>query len=69
MIRVAATGMITFASPNALSAFRRLGLAGDLDGEYLIPTVRELCPKLREVGQSLTLDLEGRWLTETDIEN
>ena len=69
VIRVAATGMITFASPNALSAFRRLGLAGDLDGEYLIPTVRELCPKLREVGQSLTLDLEGRWLTETDIEN
>ena len=69
VIRVAATGMITFASPNALSAFRRLGLAGDLDGEYLIPMVRELCPKLREVGQSLTLDLEGRWLTETDIEN
>ena len=40
-----------------------------MDGEYLIPTVRELCPRLREVGQSLTLDLEGRWLTETDIEN
>ena len=69
VIRVASTGMVTFASPNALSAFRRLGLTGDLDGEYFIPTVRDLCPKVREVGQSFTLDLEGRWLSETDIEN
>lgn len=69
VIRVASTGMVTFASPNALSAFRRLGLTGDLDGEYFIPMVRDLCPKVREVGQSFTLDLEGRWLSETDIEN
>ncbi|WP_130865575.1 sensor histidine kinase [Acidipropionibacterium timonense] len=69
VIRVATTGMVTYASPNAMSSFRKLGLAGDLDGEMLIPVIRELCPGLREVGQSVTLDLEGRSLRETDIEN
>lgn len=69
VLRVATTGMVTYASPNALSAFRKLGLTGDLDGEYLIPVVRELCPNLQDVGQTVGLDLEGRSLRETDIEN
>lgn len=69
VLRVATTGMVTYASPNALSAFRKLGLSGDLDGEYLIPVVRKLCPNLRDVGQTVGIDLEGRSLRETDIEN
>ncbi|AXE38665.1 sensor histidine kinase [Acidipropionibacterium virtanenii] len=69
VIRVATTGMVTYASPNGLSAFRKLGLSGDLDGEYLIPVVRELCPNLRDVGQTVGMDLDGKSLRETDIEN
>ncbi len=34
-LRVDAGGVITFASPNAMSAFRRLGWAGDLLGDRL----------------------------------
>ncbi|MHB8342471.1 MAG: histidine kinase N-terminal domain-containing protein, partial [Mycobacteriales bacterium] len=36
LLRVDATGMVTFASPNALSAYRRLGLVGNVTGERLI---------------------------------
>ena len=32
LVRLDATGRVTYASPNALSAYRRLGLAGDLVG-------------------------------------
>ncbi len=32
-VRVSVTGSVTYASPNALSAYRRVGLAGDLVGE------------------------------------
>jgi len=35
LIRTNADGVVTYASPNALSAFRRLGLAGELEGEDL----------------------------------
>lgn len=69
VVRVATTGMVTYASPNAMSAFRKLGLASDLEGELLIPVIRRLCPNLREVGQTVGLDLNGRSLRETDIEN
>ncbi|MHB8342589.1 MAG: sensor histidine kinase, partial [Mycobacteriales bacterium] len=36
LLRVDAEGMVTFASPNALSAYRRLGLVGNVTGERLI---------------------------------
>ncbi len=35
LIRLDATGRVSFASPNALSAYRRLGHAGDLSGVHL----------------------------------
>lgn len=44
MIRVDKRGYITFASPNALSAFRHLGLSGDLEGESLSSVLHELLP-------------------------
>ena len=34
-VRTDATGQVVYASPNALSAYRRLGLAGDLVGTHL----------------------------------
>lgn len=44
MMRVDKRGFITFASPNALSAFRHLGLGGDLEGEFLTTVLYELLP-------------------------
>jgi len=35
LIRLDAAGVVTFASPNALSAYRRLGLTADLTGQNL----------------------------------
>ena len=43
-VRVDADGAVTYASPNALSAFRRLGLTGDLVGQPLAEHTRELVP-------------------------
>lgn len=42
LIRLDATGRVTFASPNALSAYRRLGLTGDLLGAHLGAVTSEL---------------------------
>jgi two-component sensor histidine kinase len=42
LLRVDAEGEVSFASPNAMSAFRRLGLVGDLLGHRLGAVAREL---------------------------
>lgn len=43
-IRVDAEGRVGYASPNALSVFRKLGLTGDLSGKSLADVTRELVP-------------------------
>ena len=42
LIRLDPAGTVTFASPNAMSAYRRLGLVGDLVGMSLAATTRSL---------------------------
>ncbi|KRF15327.1 ATPase [Nocardioides sp. Soil797] len=46
-IRVGVTGLVTYASPNALSVYRRLGHAEDLTGHRLTDLTRELVPPRR----------------------
>ncbi len=46
-LRVDATGRVAYASPNALSVYRRLGLSGDLAGLLLADLTRELVPPRR----------------------
>src|SRR6202000_300472 len=41
MLRLDAAGRVTFASPNAQSAYRRLGLAADLMGTELRPATAQ----------------------------
>ena len=43
-VRIDAAGRVTYASPNALSVYRRLGLAADLTGLDLAETTRSLVP-------------------------
>jgi len=44
LLRLDAEGVVTYASPNALSAYHRLGLAADLVGLHLGRTTAELAP-------------------------
>ncbi len=46
-VRIDATGRVTYASPNALSVYRRLGLSADLTNLNLADTTRELVPASR----------------------
>ena len=42
LVRLDSDGVVTFASPNAMSAYRRLGLVGDLVGAPLAQTTHDL---------------------------
>jgi two-component sensor histidine kinase len=67
-VRVDADGKVEYASPNALSAFRRLGLSGDLSGLSLAEVTRELVPpRSRPDEETLSAVLGGRAHRDTEI--
>ena len=61
-------GGVTYASPNALSAYRRLGLAADLVGTSLAQTSRFLSPRRGPVDEDPTAILSGRTAGSVEIE-
>lgn len=68
MLRVARDGTVAYASPNAVSAFRRLGLATDLFGEDFVAVSRSLLPGRAPVERSATDLLTGGGAAEVDLE-
>ncbi len=67
-LRVDAAGRVTYASPNALSVYRRLGLTTDLTGLDLAQTTRELVPAARRPDEeALSAVLGGRQPRDTEI--
>jgi two-component sensor histidine kinase len=67
-VRVDADGRVTYASPNALSVYRRLGLSGDLDGHDLAALTRELVPPRRRPDEeTLSAVLGGRVHRDTEV--
>jgi two-component system, sensor histidine kinase PdtaS len=69
-LRIDTDGLVRYASPNAMSAFRRLGLVGDLVGANLADTTRELVPPPEgPVSGHLGAVLAGRVDQEAEIEN
>src|SRR4029453_4132712 len=67
-IRLDPAGEVTYASPNALSAYRRLGLRGDLIGEHLAPLTAELLPTGPDpVDDSVQSVLSGRTARRTEL--
>ncbi len=69
LIRLDVDGTVTFASPNALSAFNRIGFAEELEGESLADVTT--ASALRDgvtVDESLPLVVTGRAPWRTDIE-
>jgi two-component system, sensor histidine kinase PdtaS len=68
MLRVARDGTVAYASPNAVSAFRRLGLTSDLFGEDFVGLSRSLLPERAPVERSVTDLLTGAGAAEVDLE-
>src|SRR5688572_13720899 len=60
-VRLDPAGRVVYASPNGLSAYRRLGLQGDLAGHVLTDLTRELVPaRWRPDEETLSAVLGGR---------
>lgn len=68
LIRLDVEGKVTFASPNALSAFVRMGFDGELEGKVLPQVTTELLSGTLIVDESLPLVVSGRAPWRTDLE-
>ena len=62
-------GVVQFASPNATSAFRRLGFASDIVKTHLASTTTSLIKRLGVIDESLTLVASGSKAGAIEIEN
>jgi two-component sensor histidine kinase len=69
LLRLDVDGIVTFASPNGLSAFNRMGFIGELEGESLAEVATSLLTGRLEVDESLPLVVTGRAPWRTDIES
>ncbi|WP_028661244.1 sensor histidine kinase [Nocardioides insulae] len=68
-IRLDRAGVVEYASPNALSAYRRFGLSGDLVGRSLVDLSRELVPPRRRPDEeTFSAVLGGRAQRDTEID-
>jgi two-component sensor histidine kinase len=68
LLRLDVDGITTFASPNALSAFNRMGFSEELEGESLAEVTTRLLMGNTVVDESLPLVVTGRAPWRTDIE-
>jgi two-component system, sensor histidine kinase PdtaS len=68
LLRLGRSGRVGYASPNALSAYRRLGLTADLVGAELGPLTIRLCAPAKPADDSLMVTASGRFPRETEIE-
>jgi two-component sensor histidine kinase len=69
LLRLDVEGVVEFASPNAVSACHRLGLAFGIDGQHLANTLMRLTRSPGPVNESLMLVAGGRAPGETEINN
>ncbi len=68
LIRLDADGRVEYASPNALSAYRRLGWAGDLTGERLADVTASLVPERGPLSEPVSAVVEGRDARSREVE-
>jgi two-component sensor histidine kinase len=70
LIRLDIGGVITYASPNAKSAFNRMGWAGELEGNVLGEVARKVSQVKREAHEeAVEVSLTGKSLRRVEIEN
>jgi two-component system, sensor histidine kinase PdtaS len=69
-VRIDATGVVTYASPNAQSAYRRMGIPGDMVGQHLGELTAQLLPDTgRPTDEAVTAAVSGRLPREAEVEN
>jgi two-component sensor histidine kinase len=68
LVRLNAEGEVLYASPNALSAFHRLGAMGDLVARSLIEVTTDLLGDEGTVDEAMPLVLTGKAPWRTDVE-
>ncbi|WP_269937184.1 sensor histidine kinase [Arthrobacter sp. HY1533] len=69
LLRLDVDGIVQYASPNGVSAFRRLGDGESLEGRSLAEVTTELLKDRRMVDESLPLVVTGRMPWRTEIES
>lgn len=69
LVRLNAEGEVLYASPNASSAFHRLGVTGEIVGQPLAEVVTPLIHDVAEVDESLPLVIMGRAAWRSDVES
>ena len=69
MLRLDAGGVVTWASPNGLSAYRRLGLAADLVGVHLGETTAALASTRAPVDEALAVVVSGWAPRSVEVES
>ena len=69
-VRVDAAGRVTYASPNALSVYRKLGLTGDLTDQVLADVTRQVVPpELRPDEETISAVLGAKAPRDAEIGN
>jgi two-component sensor histidine kinase/PAS domain-containing protein len=68
LLRLDVDGTVTFASPNGLSAFNRMGFEGELERRSLAEVTTALLGNQLVVDESLPLVVTGRAPWRTDVE-
>lgn len=70
LVRLDAAGMVTYASPNAQSAYRRIGLTADLVGaSFSTVTAGLVRPSSQPVDEAIGALVSGRAPRDTEVEN
>jgi len=69
LIRLDTSGKVRFASPNALSGFRRMGFEDELEGTLLAEVTAKMLQGTLIVDESLPLVVTGRAPWRTDLES
>src|SRR5690625_183900 len=69
LVRLNAEGEVIYASPNASSAFHRLGVTGEIVGQPLVDVVTPLLDEEDEPDESLPLVIMGRAAWRADVES
>lgn len=69
LIRLDAKGKVLFASPNAQSAYHRLGLAVEIEGAQLAAMTTKLVHRLGPVDEAVALVASGRAAGGVEVEN
>src|SRR5579883_1690023 len=68
MIRLDADGIVTYASPNAISSFHRLGETMDLIGSHFGKICAQLAPHAGPIDEALASSVDGRVPRDTELE-